>query len=125
MFRLLLSSELHHIGNRRRGPTPAQSYPWHHRLKRAGTNRGRSSGKKFCFDCPLHIFPMTYFSCEHCQLVSHVTNHAPSSPRTKPVNGLDTANQSGIASRNWNGARLRRCQRASVVGRTVERPEES
>jgi hypothetical protein len=54
-----------------------------------------------------------------------VTNHAPRNPRIKPVNGLDRANQSGIASRNWSGARFRTRQRGSAIGRSVERSEES
>jgi hypothetical protein len=62
-----------------------------------------------------------------------VTNHAPSNPRIKPVNGLDTANQSGIASRNGSGARLRRRQGACFsvftliifLGALIRRPIDS
>jgi hypothetical protein len=59
-----------------------------------------------------------------------VKNHAPSNPRSKPVNGLEMANQSGIASRKENESRLRRRQGAcfiaftliSFCGRLIRRP---
>jgi hypothetical protein len=36
-----------------------------------------------------------------------------------PINGLDTANQSGIASRNGSTSRLRRRERAFTAGKSV------
>jgi len=49
----------------------------------------------------------------------------PRSPRTKPVKGLDRANQSGIASLKGSESRLRMRQRASAIGRSAALPEES
>ena len=42
-----------------------------------------------------------------------------------PVNGLEMANQSGIASLKGSELRLRMRKRALANGRSVERPEES
>jgi hypothetical protein len=43
---------------------------------------------------------------------------------TKPINGLEMANQSGIASRSGSESRRRRCQ--CVLGiAAVERPDAS
>ena len=44
--------------------------------------------------------------------VSQVTNQAPSNPIITPINGLEIANQSGIASRKGSESCLRRRQRA-------------
>jgi hypothetical protein len=44
--------------------------------------------------------------------LSQVTNQAPSNPIITPINGLEIANQSGIASRNGSESRLRKRQRA-------------
>jgi hypothetical protein len=69
----------------------------------------------------IHTFLITYFCCAHCYLVSQVTNHAPRSPMIKPVNGLDIANQSGIAWRNGCTSRLRIRELAFVAGKSATR----
>ena len=46
-------------------------------------------------------------------------NHAPSNPRIKPVNGLEMANHSGIASRNGSESRLRRRQGVCFIAFTL------
>jgi len=45
-------------------------------------------------------------------VVSQVTNQAPRNPMTRPINGLEIANQSGIASRKGSESCLRKRQRA-------------
>jgi hypothetical protein len=45
-------------------------------------------------------------------VVSQVTNQTPSNPIITPINGLEIANQSGIASRKGSESRLRKRQRA-------------
>ena len=45
-----------------------------------------------------------------------MTNQAPRNPIIKPINGLEIANQSGIASRSGSESRLRICQCLLAVG---------
>jgi len=43
----------------------------------------------------------------------------------KPINGLDIANHSGIASRNGSKSRLRLCEGAPATAKSVALPRES
>jgi hypothetical protein len=52
-------------------------------------------------------------------VVSQVKNHAPRNPIIKPINGLEMANHSGIASRNGSESRLRRRQGVCFIAFTL------
>src|SRR6266404_8908279 len=81
----------------------------------------RISGEELGFDYLVHVFSILFLlgGLLTCQ---QVTNQAPRKPSTSPINGLERANQSGIASLKGSGSRVGLRKRVTVIAKGIGLP---